>query len=169
MRVILVCLVDRDGRQSVTVSVWFDSTGAAIVEVMEQGQGQAEDAMASGLAAGSSRSRSPRRMTPISIGYPPAYAVGVSTPCANETSSGEPLATGEPSTPHPEIKQEGRHREAATALEKILSVLIDQMQDNASDHDMKSFAAQLNNVSEAFMPELLQELQTFWSPTFRQD
>ena len=101
-----------------TVSVWFDSTGAAVVEVMEKGQGQAEDAMASGLAAGSSRSRSPKRMNPISIGYPPAYAVGVSTLCANETSSGEPLATGEPSTPHPEIKQEGRHRDAATALGK---------------------------------------------------
>ena len=118
---------------------------------MEKGQGQAEDAMASGLAAGSSRSRSPKRMNPISIGYPPAYAVGVITPCANETSSGEPLATGEPSTPHPEIKQEGRHREAATALEKTISVPLDLMQDNANDHDMKSFAAELSNMSETFI------------------
>ena len=57
-----------------TVSVWFDSTGAAIVEVMEKGQGQAEDAMVSGLAARGSRSRSPRMKQPphpISIGYPP--------------------------------------------------------------------------------------------------
>ena len=107
-----------------TVSVWFDSTGAPIVEVMEKGQSQAEDAMASGLAARGSRSRSPIRMRqpphPISIGYPPAYAVGVSTPCANETFSGEPPATGELSIPHPEIKQEGRHRDAATALGKNL-------------------------------------------------